>query len=71
MRKLDPVLLLTIADIFTDLSAGWFGAVLILPIFTRIDSPPNILLLSGDFGAGIISLLTAYKLRKMQKRRRK
>lgn len=52
-----------ISDLFVNLSAGWYGASLIIPTFTEsLNFNFGILILNVSFGT--VSLLVAYQLRK-------
>jgi len=55
------------SDLFINLAAGWFGAVIIVPNFSGINPPFNFLILTGDVLAGILSLVAAFKLRRLSK----
>ena len=65
--KLDPLLLTISSELFVNLSAGWFGAILIVPNFASRESPYNLAILTGDILAGISSLVVAFRLRKLSK----
>src|SRR3989344_211507 len=60
--KMDPVFLIVLLDLFTNLSAGWFGAAAIIPFGSK--SPKSKWLIPLNIGFGIISLLAAYIIRK-------
>lgn len=68
MSKRDPVWLLALADVFINLSAGWFGVVVIIPNFWPPANWENILLLIYDLIAGILFLIWAVKLRRLVKK---
>lgn len=52
----------SMADLFVNLSAGWFGAAIIVPIYTRKQrTKPWAVVLNIEFG--IMSLLAAIILR--------
>lgn len=52
----------TLADLLINLSAGWFGAVFIIPAFSNFTFQ-SVPLLTIDFLLGILFLRLAYKLR--------
>ena len=50
-----------IAELFTNLSAGWFGAIVIFPnLFNYRNNIELILSLTLNFSLGILSLLLAF-----------
>jgi len=55
------------SDLLVNLAAGWFGAVIIVPNFSGINPPFNLLILTGNVLAGILSLVAAFKLRRLSK----
>lgn len=65
--KIEPALLVILSELLVDLAAGWFGAVFIVPNFTKIRSPFNLAILTGGILAGILSLAIAFRLRKFSK----
>lgn len=67
MTRIDPIWFLIFSEFFVNLAAGWFGAIFIIPNFSGFKSPFNFFVLTGDILAGIVSLLIAYKLRKLGK----
>lgn len=68
-RKLpDPDWLEAIAEVLINLSAGWFGAILIVPNFTGSEFPASLIILTGDFVGGIFSLLIAVRIKKAVKK---
>lgn len=71
MKKVSPVFLLTISDIFTNLSAGWFGAAFILPAFSERPLLVNVPLLIMDLFSGIVFGTIAVKIRQYIKRRKR
>lgn len=56
------VMFLSIADLFINLSAGWFGAAFILPMTVK-KFRVNVQLLILDIACGIVSLLIAIFIR--------
>lgn len=68
MGKLDPAWLKALADLFINLSAGWFGAVIIVPNFWPPTKFANFLFLTYDLIAGILFLVVAIRLRKLSEK---
>ena len=66
MRKLHPTLFLTVADIFVNLSAGWFGAAFIMPVSYESISNISLVALTVDLVFGTLCFVIAYKLRKIK-----
>lgn len=64
MKKVHPALFLTTSDIMSNLSAGWFGAALIVPVFSGGPTSFNLLALISDLTSGMVCFVVAYKLRK-------
>ena len=64
MTVTKKILFSVLADFSINLAAGWFGAVIIVPNFSGINWPYNILILTADVLAGIFSLVIAIELRK-------
>lgn len=64
MKTIDPILFTVLSDLLVNLSAGWFGVALILPIAVR---KPKVRLsaLTINITLGIVSLLLAFVLRKL------
>ena len=53
-----------IADLFTNLAAGWYGAVVIFPIVLRARDPFGYLVaLTINIAFGTLSLLIAFRLK--------
>ena len=69
LMSINPAWSSVVSDLFVNLSAGWFGAVLIVPNFFGLNPPFNSLVLTGDILAGIFSLLIAFKLKKRSKKK--
>lgn len=61
--SVDPVLLTVIGDVFLNLSAGWFGAAIILPGTHPRSKNQNIFLVSANFLFGSAALAIGYKFR--------
>lgn len=62
--KINSTLLLTASDVFTNLSAGWFGAAFIVPTFSNSPLLFNFPILITDVIFGIYCFIVAYILRK-------
>ncbi|OGK09992.1 hypothetical protein A2767_07795 [Candidatus Roizmanbacteria bacterium RIFCSPHIGHO2_01_FULL_35_10] len=65
--KLDLTLASLFSDLFINLSAGWFGAVLILPATTKLLKKVNWLIMFGNIIFAILTLLVAYYFRLLTK----
>ncbi|MBI2029172.1 hypothetical protein HYT02_02030 [Candidatus Gottesmanbacteria bacterium] len=70
MLNVDKNWFLILSEFFVNLAAGWFGALLIVPNFTGVNYPFNILILTGDSTLCIVSLLIGLKFRKLARRRK-
>lgn len=64
---LDAEWLKAIADLLINLSAGWFGAILVVPNFGGAEYPDNLKILTVDAVLAIVSLVFAVKLKKIKK----
>lgn len=53
-----------ISDLLINLSAGWFGAVFIVPVFSDSSLIISLPILTGDLTMGILFLVSAIELRK-------
>jgi len=53
-----------LSDLFVNLSAGWFGAVFIIPAFTRNSLAIDLPVLTADLVLGILCLVFSYQLKK-------
>ncbi|MBI2310130.1 hypothetical protein HYU89_04520 [Candidatus Collierbacteria bacterium] len=53
-----------------NLAAGWFGSVTIVPNFTGLEFPFNLIVLTQNIVNGIVSLAVAVRLKKWSKRRK-
>ena len=62
--KKNPVLYLTISDVFANLSAGWFGAALIVPTFSNAPLSFDFSILITDVFFGIVCFMIAYYFKK-------
>ena len=58
-----PAVFSAISDLLINMSAGWFGAVFIVPNFTRKQGKEKLLVLINDLALGIISLVIAILVR--------
>lgn len=65
--KIELIWFGVLADLLINLSAGWFGAAFIVPNFSGLWWPYNLVVLTGDILVGIVSLVAAFKLRKWLK----
>lgn len=63
--KIDSAFLQTLASIFDNLSAGWFGAALIVPAFSGELISFNFSILITDIIFGTVCFVVAYRLRKL------
>lgn len=61
---LDPQWVVVLSDLFTNLSAGWFGAALIVPATSKRQGSVKLGLLISNIGLGILFLAFAYQLRR-------
>jgi len=55
--------LLTVSDLLINLSAGWFGAMLIVPNFSKDRGLRKIVILTLDLCAAIVCLVASFMLR--------
>lgn len=62
--RTDSTFLLTLANIFDNLSAGWFGAAFIVPTFSGGPLSFNLPILIIDVVSGTVCFIIAYILRK-------
>ncbi|MBI5356603.1 hypothetical protein HZB78_03245 [Candidatus Collierbacteria bacterium] len=60
-----------IADLLINLTAGWFGAIFIVPNFSGLPYPLNILVLTQDLIVGIVTLIAAVKLKRLSRRKKR
>lgn len=63
--RADSTFLLTLANIFDNLSAGWFGAALIIPAFSGELISFSFPILITDIIFGTVCFIMAYRLRKL------
>ncbi|OGM24351.1 hypothetical protein A2715_02450 [Candidatus Woesebacteria bacterium RIFCSPHIGHO2_01_FULL_39_32] len=64
--SLKPNFFLTLSDLFTNLSAGWFGAILILPgIWTSYDLQSNLIRFTGSLVYGISCFYFSFYLKEL------
>lgn len=52
-----------LSDLFINLSAGWFGVVIIVPNFSEEKGRKKYIVLTADILFGIVCLLLAYLLK--------
>ncbi len=69
MRYIDKEWFYLVSEICVNLSAGWIGAILIIPNFADAPFPRNVLTLTADFVLAIVSLIVAFYLRKQKRRK--
>ena len=67
--KLDAVFFNTLANIFDNLSAGWFGAAFIVPAFSGRPAEFNFPILITDLVFGTVCFVVAYTVRKREGRK--
>ena len=60
---IDPSLITALGDVFINLSAGWFGAAVIVPGTHPRSRQANMVYISMNLTLGIASLALGYKLR--------
>lgn len=68
MKKIDPILLLVLSEFWINMGAGWFGVAIIAPLSPQATFPINLWVLTTDVIFGIVSLIIAYKLRKLKEK---
>lgn len=57
--------LATLADLFVNLSAGWFGIVFVVPISTKESKPGSFWVLIANLLFAIVSLMIAVKFNRL------
>lgn len=62
--RLSPVWLAVFSDLFVNLSAGWIGAVIIVPNFSKEKGNRRRIILTVDILGAIFCLGTAFVLRR-------
>lgn len=60
MQKVDPFIFSLLSEFLVNLSAGWFGAAVIVPITTRRPRKVKLKLLTTNIILSIVSLVMAY-----------
>lgn len=60
---LDKTWFLIISDLLINMAAGWLGAVLIVPNFSKEKGKRKLIILTMDIFLATVSLIVAYKLR--------
>lgn len=63
---LNSIWLQLISDLFVNLSAGWFGAALIVPTTSKRSGPINLTILTIDVIAGILFMILAYQFQQLR-----
>lgn len=66
-RLFAPDILNIFSQLFINLSAGWFGVVLIIPGVTRLDSLNDILWLFKNLLFGILAVWISIRLHRKSK----
>ena len=66
-RKDKNALSKTLSNVCTNLSAGWFGFILIVPGFSPPQSLDDWFILTKSVSFGIVFMWLAYKLERMSK----
>lgn len=62
---MDKTFLAVLSDLFINLSAGWFGVVVIVPNFTKEKGIKKFLILTIDIAFAIVCLVISYLLRRI------
>lgn len=65
VKPIDPVLLLTLSDLFVNLSAGWFGAVYFLLVDPKKPASKKFLVLTLNIVFAMVSLIISFALKKL------
>lgn len=60
---IDPAFLTAVGDVFLNLSAGWFGAAIIIPITKPREQHQNHFFVGTNIFLGVTALVLGYKLR--------
>lgn len=63
----DPTFLTVVSELFVNLSAGWFGAALIVPVTSKAPKEINLWILTFNFLIGIFLLIVAFEFRQLVK----
>lgn len=64
MRWPDPALSLSLSELFINLSAGWFGAAIIIPFSTEGMLQIHFVFLTVDIVLGILCFVIGYQLKR-------
>lgn len=62
---LNPQWVIVLSDLFTNLSAGWFGAALIVPVTSKRRGSVRVSFLISNMGLGILFLVFAHEIRRL------
>lgn len=62
--KVDAVWLEIISELCINLSAGWIGAAVVIPVTSKLDRRVNLGLLTMNLVAAIVFLMAAFELRR-------
>jgi hypothetical protein len=62
--RIDPVWAQIISELCVNLSAGWIGAAVVIPVTSKLDKKINLGLLTMNLAAGIVFLTVAFELRR-------
>lgn len=65
--KIDPDWYLVLSELMINLSAGWLATVLIVPNLGGLGSQRDFLLLTNNLVFGTLSLVVAFKFRKLSR----
>jgi hypothetical protein len=65
LMRFDPILSSVLADLSVNLSAGWVGALVIVPNFSKERGARRLLILTVDILAAIVCLIIAFVLKKL------
>ena len=68
VASMNSAVISSIADLFINLSAGWFGAVFIVPVFSDASLIFSLPVLTGDLVMGIVFLVSAIELRRIARK---
>lgn len=71
MRKVDPLWFKLIADVLTNLCAGWIGVAIATSFASKLEPLIRVGLLTANLVAAIVSLIVAFILNKKGSRKGK
>lgn len=63
--SIDPLWAVVLSDLFINLSAGWFGAALIVPAVAKKKTVINLGILLFNLIFGIVFLIIGFQLREL------